>query len=156
MMSCEPHVKYFLKFLDGLPFQYVSMDTSRMTGLYFSIIALDTLNALDTIEIEKIKNFVYSLQITGEDEVLPSSRAGFVGSNYLGHNIKHKSPHHCDEAPSCDFFSQQGYCMRCRIDTIQSIEYIQGHLAMTYTALAILLTIGDDLCGVNSASIIQG
>ena len=158
----EPHVKYFLKHLDGLPFHYVSMDTSRMTGLYFSIIALDTLSSLNLIEIEKIKTFVYSLQIAEEDEGLSSPRTGFVGSNYLSHNIYHKSPQHCDDEAisefdsSCDFFSGQSYCMKCRINNVKNVDYIQGHLAMTYTALAILLTIGDDLSSVYSASIIKG
>lgn len=160
-MMVEPHVKYFLKHLDGLPFHYVSMDTSRMTGLYFSIIALDTLSSLNLVELEKIKTFVYSLQITEDDEVHSSPRTGFVGSNYLSHNIYHKSPQLCDETiseptDSCDFLSRQSYCMKCRINKINSIDYIQGHLAMTYTALSILLTIGDDLGCVQSGSIIKG
>ena len=99
---------------------------------------------------------MYSLQISEDDEVHSSPRTGFVGSNYLSHNIYHKSPQLCDETfsePTFDFLS---YCMKCRINKINSIDYIQGHLAMTYTALAIFLTIGDDLGCVQSGSIIKG
>ena len=62
MMVVEPHVKYFLKHLDGLPFHYVSMDTSRMTGLYFSIIALDTLKLSRIRKNKNVRVFVTNIR----------------------------------------------------------------------------------------------
>ena len=37
------HVNYFRAMLHSLPFEYLEMDTSRMTVLYFCIVGLDIL-----------------------------------------------------------------------------------------------------------------
>lgn len=165
-MSSQQHVKYFLKKIEGLSFNYVGVDTTRMSCLYFSVVALDIMNSGDLVGKEKIASFVYENQIPLKNIAYGScgdtslhnetnGRAGFVGSNYLAHNVFRS----CGQSSTgiCGYLSDENaICHKCSDCRIQSVHYIQGHLAMTYTALAILLTISDDLSGVHSAQIIDG
>lgn len=129
----ERHISYFLDNLRCLPEGYVGLDTSRMTALYFCVIGLDILGALDRIENkEEIIEFVYSMQLTSPNICLPCR--GFVGSNYLCHNTVL-----CDD----------NYCLFY-------LETLQSHLAMTYSALCILITLGDDLSRIDKENIING
>lgn len=43
------HVKYFKRCLTSLPEQYISLDLNRMTLLYFCVVALDLLGALEEV-----------------------------------------------------------------------------------------------------------
>lgn len=76
-----------------------------------------------------IIDWVYSHQVTPK---LGSEMAcgGFQGSSTL--NVK-------DCTPDCG-----------------TIDYKWGHLAMTYTGLAILITLGDDLSRVDRKAVIEG
>lgn len=76
-----------------------------------------------------IIDWVYSHQVTPKagSEL---ACGGFQGSSTL--NVK-------DSAPDCG-----------------TIDYKWGHLAMTYTGLAILITLGDDLSRVNRKAVIEG
>ena len=104
------HEKFLLRFLDILPGdRFASLETSRMTILFFAISGLDVLGSLETSISEERKKeiieWIYSLQV----------ETGFLGSTFL------KIP--ALEQPLCD----------------------SVHIAMTYTALATLVILGN-LC----------
>lgn len=103
-----------------------------MTIAFFAVSGLDVLDHLDLLSLDQrgqIVNWIYRHQIA------PSAASavqcgGFLGSSTL--NIK-------------------GY-----LDVNGADQYQWGHLAMTYTALAILLALGDDLSRLDRAAIIRG
>ncbi len=126
--TAAKHTKFLLRLIDILPTQYSSLDTNRLTLAYFCVSGLDVLGALDALDAGRIIRWVYSLQVLpppdAAGEVPPDRCAGFRGSGYLG-------------AP----FEVEG--------SRSSSDYDGGHLAMTYTALAILTILGDDLSRVH-------
>jgi len=134
-----------------------------MTGLYFAVVGLDIMNSLHLVEKNKIVEFVYLMQlfeprvVSSSDEVYPlSQRAGFIGSNYLSHNATLKSTTELESCSACGFLANISTCFECPIPQQRNIKYIQGHLAMTYTALSILTTLGDDLSRVKKSAITYG
>lgn len=133
------HIQYFLYCLRGLPKQYVALETNRMTLVHFCIQSLDILGFLDLEEDiqshygfnkRHICDWIYSLQTIQEGD--DSSIGGFNGSNYLGGIIKNGS------------------------SSMNLVDYNQGHIAMTYTALSTLITLGDNLDRVDKKSILEG
>ena len=126
--TASMHKKFLLRLLDILPTQYSSLDTNRLTLLYFCVSGLDVLGALDAVDADRIIRWIYSLQVLpptdAAGEVPPDRCAGFRGSGYLG------SPFDAEGSPS-------------------SSGYDGGHLAMTYTALAVLTILEDDLSRVH-------
>ena len=126
------HVKYFLKCLEGLPAPYVSLDTNRMTCAYFCISGLDILGALDKVDGPSIVEWVYAQQLrpAAGAQADAAWAGGFRGAAYLG------APFLPDGSP-------------------QSSEYDCGHIAMTYTALAMLTILGDDLSRVDRAATLR-
>lgn len=136
-LSLKRHVRFFKMCLQALPSSYSSLDTSRLTVAFFALSGLDVLNSLDVIESEKkdIINWIYSLQVLPDpdntDESL--SRCGFRGSSTIGLTFN----------PS-------------EKDTATFHPYDWGHVAMTYTGLASLLILGDDLSRVNMPAIVAG
>lgn len=105
-----------------------------MTIAFFAISGLDMMNALSAIDAEKkeIIEWIYSLQVlpkTGDDNF---DHCGFRGCSTLG-NV---------------FDSEKA--------REQPIPYDGGHVAMTYTALATLLILGDDLSRVNKKTVLAG
>eukprot|EP00088_Acartia_fossae_P039558 TRINITY_DN41184_c0_g1_i2.p1 TRINITY_DN41184_c0_g1~~TRINITY_DN41184_c0_g1_i2.p1 ORF type:complete len:371 (+),score=48.66 TRINITY_DN41184_c0_g1_i2:39-1151(+) len=121
----DRHAKYLKRTLCVLPGSLAAFDVQRMTIVYFAVSGLDVLNRLDMIEDMKddIINWVYSCLINNDDG--NKHRCGFRGSNML------------------------------RIgpgDTATHI-YDGSHLAMTYTALCILVILGDDLSRINRENI---
>ncbi|EDO31665.1 predicted protein [Nematostella vectensis] len=127
----EKHIKFFKRCLAVLPSEYSSLDTSRVTVAFFAISALDVLDALDCIEKEKkdIIEWIYSHQVPPKSDGTNGGRCGFRGSSTAGCNLKDPESVH---------------------------EYEYGHIAMTYTALAMLLILGDDLSRINRPAIIEG
>ncbi|XP_070543035.1 geranylgeranyl transferase type-1 subunit beta-like [Ptychodera flava] len=130
------HVKFFSRCLQVLPEQYSSLDTNRLTIAFFALSGLDLLNALDTIEEEKqdIINWIYSLQVLPDkdDRGKNLSKCGFRGSSTIG------LPYNESRDPS------------------SAVNYDCGHIAMTYTGLASLLILGDDLSRVDKEAILEG
>jgi geranylgeranyl transferase type-1 subunit beta len=57
------HVKYFLKCLDVLPQPYTSLDTNRLTVVYFCVAGLDVLGAMDKVDAQRIIRWVYAQQV---------------------------------------------------------------------------------------------
>ena len=125
------HVRFFRMHLKMLPQPYLSLDTSRMTALYFCVVGLDILGELEreVKEAERLAliEWIYGLQ------VLDEAHGGFRGSGWAGGPL---GAGHEATAPFHD------------LD--------QPHLAMTYCALCTLLTLGDDLGRVRRAAVARG
>mmetsp|Transcript_8146 Transcript_8146/g.25144 ORF Transcript_8146/g.25144 Transcript_8146/m.25144 type:complete len:360 (-) Transcript_8146:66-1145(-) len=106
------HVRFFRLHLNSLSEHYLSLDTSRMAAVYFCLVGLDALRALeatvDEAERRSIVEWVSSLQVAKD------GRGGFRGGTSVA------------DGP---------------------------HVAMTYTALCVLQTLGDDFSGVNVRAI---
>lgn len=134
VLTRKQHVKYFQRFLHLLPARLSSYDSTRLTIAFFAISGLDVLNALDVLDGEKRKHiidWIYRLQVLPDGSERSESwrRCGFQGSS------------------TCIFPREETSC---------STIYECGHLAMTYTGLASLVILGDDLSRINRTAIIEG
>ncbi|KAJ1336492.1 hypothetical protein BSLG_007276 [Batrachochytrium salamandrivorans] len=117
--------KYFERHLHILPSHYSQGDTNRMTLGYFCVAGLDLLGTLDSKVSQQQRSawieWIYAQQIHPCDKYRADSGVcGFRGSPFAG-------------AP---------------FDPLTSTSTHAGdtcHITMTYTALALLLTLGDDL-----------
>ncbi|WAR28678.1 PGTB1-like protein [Mya arenaria] len=128
----DKHVKFFVRCLQVLPGRYSSLDTSRMTIAFFALSGLDMLDALRVVEKEKSSmiEWIYSLQVLPNKEGSNSTLCGFRGSATLGNPFDAKKA------------------------SEKSIPYDGSHVAMTYTALATLLILGDDLIRVDRQAVL--
>ncbi|EFC45377.1 predicted protein [Naegleria gruberi] len=139
-LEVDKHVKYFMGHCSVLPHFYGSQDTNRMTILYFIISGLDVLGkvdlALNDERKKEIIEWVYSNQIGPDQNESNLEKCGFRGGNFIGLPIGCYEC--CHEHPLSE----------------NQIRYDVGHIAMTYTALAILRILGDDFSRVNKKSII--
>lgn len=131
------HVQFFKRTLNVLPSACQSLDASRMTLLFFAVSGLDVLNALDSVSTEErqhIIEWVYAQQILPDanDPDKNIQFCGFRGSSYLG------APFDTSRSPAVHH------------------QYDCSHIAMTYTAMATLLILGDDLSRVNKPAILRG
>lgn len=128
-MAHRQHVKYFMRFLNILPSSLSSHDTTRVTIAYFSVVGLDILGATESLSDEqrnKIIDWLYTLQVHPGEDG-DMSVCGFQGSSTVNIDLGPETSHY-----------------KC------------GHLAMTYTGLCILLSLGDDLSRVNRKVIVEG
>ncbi|XP_065836516.1 geranylgeranyl transferase type-1 subunit beta-like isoform X2 [Oscarella lobularis] len=125
------HVKYLNRCLGILPQSSEMHDTNRMTICFFALSGLDLLDALNLSETEKksIIDWIYAQQVQPDGE--NASQCGFRGSPVVG------SP----------FIVQDKWI---------PIPFDCSHITMTYTALASLLILGDDLSRVNRKAIVSG
>lgn len=104
----------------------------RVTIAFFAVCGLDVLGCLDLLSDKKrqeICDWIYRHQVVPH----ASSKyhcGGFQGSSTI--NVLDAHEH-------------------CGTET-----YKWGHLAMTYTGIAILVTLGDDLSRLNRKAIIEG
>ena len=151
------HARYFASCLSNkpLPEPYSKGDTNRLTLAHFAVNALDLLGVWGDseqnsdagdmnsergrekelgLDRDAIVDWIYSLQVVvagaeaGEDGNGDSwKNAGFKGGTFLGPSASASSD---DEAGGCPHHHRH--------------EYDQGHVAMTYTALCTLRTLGDD------------
>ncbi|KAI8914412.1 protein geranylgeranyltransferase-like protein type I beta subunit [Gorgonomyces haynaldii] len=120
--------KYFTQHLEIMPHHYTGADTNRMTLIYFCVCSLDLLS-LEIPNKQSIIDWVYSQQIHPSDQYPASSgRCGFRGGPFMGNKYQ---------------------------DTTVSHFYDASHVTMTYTALCILLILGDDLSRVNKPAILE-
>jgi geranylgeranyl transferase type-1 subunit beta len=136
----ERHVRYFGSCLCSLPEGYSKLDTNRLTLVHFAVHALDLLGVWDDNNNENTREAAEILvsMAVSKSKIIEwiyslQSNAGFVGGSFLG------------EATSC-------------YTEAKELKYPihQGHIAMTYTALATLRTLGDDFSRVHCKEIIQG
>ncbi|XP_071546819.1 geranylgeranyl transferase type-1 subunit beta isoform X2 [Panulirus ornatus] len=126
------HIKFLRRCLQVLPHSAVTFDTSRMTVLFFALSGLDLLDGLDEVddtERRDIINWIYSLQILPGDDKDQMANAGFRGGTSLA---------------GC----------RGTSDYTSNISFDCGHITMTYTALASLIILGDDLTRVNRKAVL--
>jgi geranylgeranyl transferase type-1 subunit beta len=131
------HINYFLLSSNILPHDYIGLDSSRVTAIYFIIVALDVLDALNESMRVRFIDAIYSFQLSpSSNSETDSGNFGFIGGSFLSVDINHQK------------YSQ------FQLNTSQ--KYKQGHIAMIYTALAALLTLGDDLSRIDVISIKQG
>jgi geranylgeranyl transferase type-1 subunit beta len=145
------HVKYLKSMLSIMPSPYISLDTSRLTALYFCVVGLDMLDELDSIDKGQVVEFIYSLQLSGE--VHDGARsAGFIGGNFANHSLCGV----CKGGSSSDDSSETSAgCGGCSLFSgTWHGEFHQGHIAMTYTALVSLITLGDNLHRVDKSAIL--
>ncbi len=110
------HEKFLARLMDILPCdRFASLETTRMTLLFFTVSGLDVLGSLESAITEQRKeeiiNWIYSLQVSD----------GFVGSPFIPNE-----------------------------------NVLCSHIAMTYTALATLTILGDDLSRVDREGIHRG
>jgi len=129
-LRIEEHKRYFRRSLDVLPSESAMFDYSRLTILYFALIGLDILGGLDSLADgykQDIVEWVYRLQLV-PSENCPPHKCGFMGSTTVIHLKNH---------PGSD-------------------KYCESNVAMTYMALCILITLGDNLSRVNKLAVLQG
>lgn len=105
---------------------------------------------MERFEINKdnIINWIYSLQVqtTRKGQGRNDGNAGFKGGTFLGtvnRPMMESWDTSCDD-PCSDSSS-----------SFDELKYDQGHVAMNYTALCTLITLGDDLKRVDRRGIIQ-
>lgn len=131
----KAHIHYLKECLQTLPSAYTSVESTMISILYFIVVGLDLLGELESVDKEAIVDRVYSLQLKPNAEF--QCRYGCCG--FLG-----------------------SHCMSQRMSGNNLREYTEsdnqemGHIAMTYTAIAILITLQDDLTRLDHPSIIQG
>ncbi|XP_055713157.1 geranylgeranyl transferase type-1 subunit beta [Phlebotomus papatasi] len=128
----QKHAKYFARFLNILPARLASHDSTRVTIAFFAVSGLDVLDSLDLLtpsQRQNIINWIYSYQVIPKGG---TKCGGLQGSSTL--SIKSQDPAH-----------------------IAAVEaYYWGHLAMTYTGIAVLLALGDDLSRLDRRAIVEG
>lgn len=103
----------------------------RVTLAFFAVCGLDVLNELDVLSENRkneICDWIYRLQIISDDS---PSCSGFQGSSTINTRNGDENAHGTD-------------------------KYKWGHLAMTYTGISMLVTLGDDLSRLNRKAIIEG
>ncbi|XP_041365891.1 geranylgeranyl transferase type-1 subunit beta-like isoform X2 [Gigantopelta aegis] len=130
----DKHVKFFIRTLRVLPSSLSSLDTNRMTVAFFALSGLDVLGAINVLEEEhkQMIDWIYSLQVLPHASGSNRQQCGFRGSSTLGHSY---IPETARE---------------------KLIPYDSSHIAMTYTALASLLILGDDFSRVDRMAIVDG
>merc|ERR1719469_318013 len=128
------HAKYFLRCLELLPAPYASLDTNRLTVAYFCVSGLDMLGAVERVDAKRVIEWIYSLQVLppsgGAEGAAPGRSAGFRGGAFMGGPF-------------------------CPDGGASSSEYDEGYLAMTYTALAVLVILKDDLRRIDRAALFR-
>ncbi|XP_039614882.1 geranylgeranyl transferase type-1 subunit beta [Polypterus senegalus] len=128
----DRHIKFFQRCLHVLPERYSSLETSRLTIVFFALSGLDVLDALDVVDKPSLIEWVYSLQVLPMEDKSNLGRCGFRGSSHLG------IPYNPSKGPGVNH------------------PYDSGHVAMTYTGLACLIILGDDLSRVNKQACLAG
>jgi geranylgeranyl transferase type-1 subunit beta len=139
-LDYDHQVSYMLKLLTRLPKQYVGLDTSRMTLVYFCIVGLDMLNhRIDDTLRQSVIDYIYAMQIPASVSDEYPGHCGFIGSPFLGQTFMTSSSSSSSKTTDRD-----------------DGNYMQGHLAMTYTALATLNTLQEGFEKVDKINIIKG
>lgn len=122
------HAKYLEHFLHILPARLSSYDSTRVMIAFFAVSGLDILDRLDLVSDKSRQNIID--WIYNQQFIRDPTRAGITGTAMLnGQNVTEDSGLH---------------------------DYMYGHLAMTYTGIAVLLALGDDLSRLDRKAIIAG
>ncbi len=135
----QGQLNYFILASHMLPCHYTSLDPSRLSAIYFVLVAIDLLGGLCYISKEKFIDYIYMLQLPATSNSVDHGYFGFIGGTFAAHNIDLPNV-----LPITDY--DQSHIWRQQ----------QGHIAMTYTALCSLITLEDDLSKIDRAHIAQG
>ncbi|BES87689.1 Protein geranylgeranyltransferase type I, beta subunit [Nesidiocoris tenuis] len=133
VLAKKKHVEFFKMYLYFIPARMFVLDSTRLSIVFFSISGLEILGALSDYNESTKKSmcdWIYSLQIH-PDEDGDCSKCGFQGTDTF-------------------MTLEDGVAVHC------NKMFANGHLAMTYTGLVTLVTLGDDLSRVNRPAIIKG
>ena len=141
--------KFFEFHLGRLPEPYTQLDSSRLTVIYFCVVGLDLLGELDSMdEVGKrvIIDYIYAQQLN--DTHTSHGHRGFLGT-YQGQPFGSclcNLMQCIDIQDNCHSPTDQSQAPRC---------ILNGHLAMAYTALAVLKSLGDDCSRVDKSALIR-
>ena len=166
-------IAYFLYHLRSLPDVYSSLDTNRITVCYFCLSALDLLDALNDVkQKQQIIEWIYSLQClpampststTASDATTTDSISSATPNWGYANNICLPcTTINTTDCRNCGFLGSAFLGgQRFTKDSNQKAIPIEakgaahGHIAMTYTALACLIILGDDLSRVARQPILK-
>jgi len=91
----EKHVKYFTRVLCMLPTQMSTLDSQRLTIVFFCVSALDVLDSLHALKDQKeLVDWIYSLQIVSNENGDNLHRCGFTGGDSNGDCGNHNNTGH--------------------------------------------------------------
>jgi geranylgeranyl transferase type-1 subunit beta len=167
----DSHINYFKACLDILPHHYVSLDTTRLSAIYFCTLGLDLLGSpLEGADRENVINYVYSNQLIPDESDVSycfHGHCGFIGSSFCGQPFGECFECRVESA-SCISKQKQFVSVEDVHVTEQSItitgdqsngsisnSYLEGNLAMAYTAISTLICLGDDLSRLHKTSLIR-
>jgi geranylgeranyl transferase type-1 subunit beta len=130
--TAAAHAAYFRALLHSLPDYYVSLETTRLTAIYFCVVGLDILGELDddsNVDRQRVIDYILSLQVKDDQY------GGFIGGTFQG----------------------QSYNERKGVTRDNNVGgYAKAHIAATYSALAALATLGYDLDLLDKDNIMRG
>ncbi|XP_039272013.2 geranylgeranyl transferase type-1 subunit beta-like [Styela clava] len=132
----DKHIRFFTRTLQVLPSRYEVLDSNRLTIAFFAVSGLDVLNSLNKLSSstkKEIIDWIYSLQVVPDKHGSNKRKCGFRGSTTNGVTT-HKDIKVAEVAHTFD----------------------SGHIAMTYTGLACLIILGDDLSRVDKTACLEG
>ncbi|TRY64803.1 hypothetical protein DNTS_004407 [Danionella cerebrum] len=131
----ERHVRFFQRCLQVLPERYAPYETSRnrLTVAFFALSGLDVLDALDSVDKPALIEWIYSLQVLPTPDRSNLGRCGFRGSSHIG--VPYSASQQAPPPPH---------------------PYDSAHITMSYTGLACLLILGDDLSRVDRSACVCG
>lgn len=129
----ERHVAYFISSLRHLPRGYCKLDTNRLTLVHFAVHALDLLYIWDIHDNELQERYGLNRQ-----EIID-----WIYSLQTTENVVETE------------IMRGGFKGGSFLGHSPPNQYDFGHLAMTYTALATLKALGDDLSRVNKHEILN-
>jgi hypothetical protein len=153
-MNQRIHAKYFSRFLNLLPPKLGNHDSTRATIAFFAVSGIDVLDCMNALSEEAkqhIIEWILSLQVTPKEGGLECG--GFQVCSgcvlWLSRFLRN----------SFGFIPYQGATTLNVVDPPPNCaldNYKWGHLAMTYTSIAILVILGDDLSRLDRKTIIKG
>jgi geranylgeranyl transferase type-1 subunit beta len=152
-MDRQRQIAYFSYSLRQLPGAYGKLDTNRLTLAHFCVQALALLGVWEDASLQEahrldraaIIAWIYSLQVPlhgGRN----ASHAGFTGGRFLGGAFATTDDRPASVNDDDDDNHSQG--------ELPAAAFHHGHVAMTYTALCTLRTLGDDLSRVHAAAVV--
>jgi hypothetical protein len=137
--NIQAHLNYFMIASHVLPSHYTSLDPSRLSAVYFVLVAIDLLNGIEHVSKDKYVDYIYMLQLSASNESITHGYFGFIGGTFGAHNVVKANEVDKSDYEQSHIWHQQ-----------------QGHIAMIYTALCSLISLEDDLVRVDRAAISAG
>lgn len=138
VLAKDRHAKFLQRTLHVLPSSLSSFDTQRITISFFAISGLDVLGRLDILDGQKndIIEWLYLSLISPKTPALENDNL---------------SP---DILRLCGFRGSPA--LKISSSSLSTHPHDHGHIAMTYTALASLVIMGDDLSRIDRSALLTG